>query len=195
MNQTKMPATKARPLRKNAAPIMPGVLDEPEDLERNHRQHARHQVQNEPAEETEEQELSRGSRLATRAVAAGAVAGAASMPSCHALRSAPSAVWPKTTTPAMRIELVASSVSIGMRNVTPSGVALGRRMTDDHLLVRRQRVKLDDGMIGERAALHAQLSTRRACARPLRVRDIAVRPRLRQRAPVTREQLFVRRRG
>ena len=54
------------PAAQDAAPIVPGVLDEPEDLERDHRQHARHQVQNEAAEKTEEQELARRLRLSSR---------------------------------------------------------------------------------------------------------------------------------
>ena len=41
----------------DARPAVAGVLDESENLERDHRQDARHEIENETADETEEQEL------------------------------------------------------------------------------------------------------------------------------------------
>ena len=63
MNQAKIPAVKARPLRENLCRLLAGVLNESENLERDHRQHARHQIENESADESEEkisQQATRG---------------------------------------------------------------------------------------------------------------------------------------
>ena len=45
---------KREPAPENPLSILPGLLNETENLQRNHRQDARHQIQNEPANETEE---------------------------------------------------------------------------------------------------------------------------------------------
>ena len=57
MNQAKMPMAKARPLPEYARPAVAGVLDETENLERDHRQDARHEIEDETSNEAEKEEL------------------------------------------------------------------------------------------------------------------------------------------
>ena len=49
-------------IAENAGPTITGVLNEAENLERDHRQDARHEIEDETADETEEKELEQAIR-------------------------------------------------------------------------------------------------------------------------------------